>query len=85
MISGHGPNKAFLVPDSCRATERNRSNISTDVTDYITSLKRLERRLFQLFSDNLAGVLDFFILHDKHNIRILSFNIKLIWARCETC
>jgi hypothetical protein len=28
--------------------------------------KRLERRLFLLFSDNLAVVLDFLILQDKH-------------------
>jgi hypothetical protein len=26
-------NKAFLVPDSCRATERNSNSISADVTD----------------------------------------------------
>jgi len=23
LLLDHGPNKAFLVPDSCRATERN--------------------------------------------------------------
>jgi hypothetical protein len=33
VLIGHGPNKAFLVPDSCRATERNGNSISTDVTD----------------------------------------------------
>ena len=27
----------------------------------------------------------FLILQDKHNIRTLSFNIKLIYTRCETC
>ena len=32
-VLGHGPNKAFLVPDSSRASERNGKNISTDVTD----------------------------------------------------
>jgi hypothetical protein len=31
--------------------------------------------LFQLFVDNLAGVLDFLILQDKHNIRTFSGNI----------
>ena len=31
-----------------------------------------------LFSDNLAGVLDFLLLQDKHNIPTLSLNIKLI-------
>ena len=33
MLLGPGPNKAFLVPDSCRAIERNGNSISTDVTD----------------------------------------------------
>ena len=33
MLIGHGPNKAFLVPDSCRATERNGNNVSVDVTE----------------------------------------------------
>jgi hypothetical protein len=40
--------------------------------------KQLEPRLFQLFSDNLAVVLDFLTLLDKHNIRTLSANLKLI-------
>ena len=60
MLLGHGSNKAFLVPDSCRATERNCNSISADVTDdYYNNT---------LFSDNLAGVLDFLILQDKPNI-----------------
>jgi hypothetical protein len=33
MLLGHGPSNALLVPDSCRATERNSHNISADVTD----------------------------------------------------
>ena len=33
MLFGHGPNKAFLVPDSCRETERNSNSIIADVTD----------------------------------------------------
>jgi hypothetical protein len=33
MLLGHGPNKAFLVPDSCRETERNGNSISADITD----------------------------------------------------
>ena len=36
MLLDHGPHKAFLVHDSCRATERNGHGISTDVT-YDTS------------------------------------------------
>jgi hypothetical protein len=35
MLLGHGPNKAFLVPDSCRATERNGNSKSADVKDDI--------------------------------------------------
>jgi len=34
VLLGHGHIKAFLVPDSCRATERNgKQYISSDVTD----------------------------------------------------
>jgi hypothetical protein len=33
MLFSYGPNKAFLVPDSCRATERNGNSISNDVKD----------------------------------------------------
>jgi hypothetical protein len=68
-------NITFLVLDSCLATYRNGNSVSADVTD--NSLwKRLERRLFQLFLDNLAVVLDLLILQDKHNRRTLSENIK---------
>jgi len=35
VLLGNGANKAFLVPDSCRATERNDNSISCDVTDDI--------------------------------------------------
>jgi len=33
LLFSHGSNKAFLVPDSCRATEINGNSISADVTD----------------------------------------------------
>ena len=33
VLYGHGPNEAFLMTDSCRATERNGYRISADVTD----------------------------------------------------
>ena len=33
VLLGHGPNKIFLVPNSCRATERNGDSVSADVTD----------------------------------------------------
>ena len=35
MLLSHGPNKAFLVPDSCGTTERNGDSISADVTDNV--------------------------------------------------
>ena len=59
----------WYLSDSCGVTERNGNSISSDVTDE-TIKNDLERHLFQLFSDNLAGVLDFLILQDKHNIYI---------------
>jgi len=36
VLFSHGAYKAFLGPDSCRATERNGNRISADVTDDIT-------------------------------------------------
>ena len=33
VLLGHVPNKAFLVPDSCGATERNGNSIRSDATD----------------------------------------------------
>ena len=33
VLFSYGPNKAFLVPDSCRVTERNGNRISADVTN----------------------------------------------------
>jgi hypothetical protein len=33
VLLGHGPNKAFLVPDLYTATERNGNNISSDRDD----------------------------------------------------
>jgi len=64
VLFSHEPNKVFLVPDSCRAAERNGNSISDVVIDD-TITKRLERRLFQLFLDNLAVVLDVSILQHK--------------------
>jgi hypothetical protein len=32
VLLGQAPNKAFLVPNSCGATERNDNSISSDVT-----------------------------------------------------
>jgi len=33
VVFSHGPNKTFLVSDSCRATVRNGTNISADLTE----------------------------------------------------
>jgi hypothetical protein len=33
VLIGHEPNKAFRLPDSCRATERKGNSINTNVTD----------------------------------------------------
>ena len=33
VLLGHGLNIAFLVPDSCGATERNGNSIRSDATD----------------------------------------------------
>ena len=35
MLISLGPKIAFLVPDSCRVTERNGNRISADITDDI--------------------------------------------------
>ena len=50
----------------------------------MTPMKTIRTTLFQLFSDNVAGILNFLILQDRHNIRTLSLNIQLICTRCET-
>ena len=75
MLFSNGPSKAFLVPDSCRATERNGNSINADVTD--------EKHLSQLFSDNLTVVIDSLILQDKHTIHTLLLSIELNCTRCE--
>jgi len=33
VLFNHGPNEAFLVPDSCRATIKNGNSMSADVTE----------------------------------------------------
>ena len=80
MLLGHGPNKAFLVLDSFRATDRNCNSISADVTD--DTIENNSNDV--LFSENCAGVLYFLILQYRHNIRTLSLNVKLSCTPCET-
>ena len=55
MLFSHESNKAFLVPDYCRATVRNSLSVGRG-----HNLKRLERSFFLLlFIYNLADVLHF--------------------------
>jgi hypothetical protein len=51
VLFSHGPNKAFLVPDSFGATERNSNSISSDVTDdtLITIRMTLVSAIFRQF------------------------------------
>jgi len=59
------------------------NSISVDFTE--DTKKRLERRLFMLFIDNLA-VVSFWgslTLQDKYDIHTLSENINFISNRCE--
>ena len=51
--------KHFILQlyDSCRRA---------DFTE--KTIEKLKQHLFHLFSDNLAGVLDFYTFLDKHNI-----------------
>ena len=55
MLYSHGPNKAFLVPDSCRATVRNGNSISSDaIEDTIeTIITTLVSALFRQFGSCL--------------------------------
>jgi len=57
VLLGHGPNKAFMAPVSCIATERNCNSSSADVT----AIEHDYNDAFQLFSDSMAVVLDFFL------------------------
>ena len=57
MLISLGPNKAFLVSDSCRATERNGNRISADITDDI-----IENDQNDTCFSNLTIVLDFFYI-----------------------
>ena len=67
MLFSHEPNKALLIPDTCRTTERNGNSISPDVTDDAieNDWTKLVSAIFRQFS-NCFGLL---ILHDKHNTR----------------
>jgi hypothetical protein len=44
VLLGLGPTKAFLVPYSCGATERNGNSISSDITGLLFNLCILPQR-----------------------------------------
>ena len=55
MLFSHGPNKAFLVPDTCTVTVRNYNSASADVTedtienDYNDACFRYFQTIWHLF------------------------------------
>jgi hypothetical protein len=74
----------FLVPDSCRATERNRSNISTNVTDYIIETIRttLVSAIFRKFGNcfglfDIAGLTQYRYIVVKYKIHLYSLQNRL--------
>ena len=81
MLLGYGPNKAFLLPDSCGVAERNGNSISSDVTDDTTASDYNDACFNYFQFSRCFGLLKF---QDKHNIRTLSINIKSICTRYET-
>ena len=76
--------KTFLVPYSYRATIRNDDSISARGRDRENYWKLLKHSLSLLLSDNLAVVLYFLVLQDKHYIRKLSVSITVSCTRWET-
>ena len=72
-----------MIPSGTNSPPADGESISADVRD--ASIENDQKDdFFQLFSDNLAVVLDCLILKDEHNQCTLSLNIKLICIRCET-
>ena len=69
--------KTFLVPYTYRATIKNGDSISARGRDRENYWKQLKYFLSLLLSDNLAVVLDFLVLQDKHYIRKLSVSITV--------
>ena len=67
----------FLVPDSFRVTIRNCNNINADLKED-TIKKRLERRLFLLFLDNLAAIMVVSTLEGKllENIKCICTSLR---------
>jgi hypothetical protein len=80
---GYGPNKAFLVPDSCRATERNGNSISSDVADDTNEADFRTMLVVAIFRQ-FGRCFGLFVFQDIHNRCTLSLNIKLICTSYET-
>jgi hypothetical protein len=77
--------KTFLVPYSYRATIKKTSDsISARGRDRENYWKQLKHFLSLFLSDNLAVVLYFLVLQDKHHIRKLSVSITVSCTRWET-
>jgi hypothetical protein len=74
MLLSHGPNKTFLVPDSCRAIVRNGSSINADLTED-TIENDYNDACFSYFQAILALVLEFLRLQYEEKIRTLLVNI----------
>ena len=68
----HGPNKAVLVPDSCRMNDKNGNSISADVIELTIENKNSQNcACFCYFQLKYTMALDFLTLQDKHNIHYL--------------
>ena len=52
MLFSHGPNKAFLVPDPCRAMVKKGNSTNKEFTE--DTIENIRMRSFQIFSDNLV-------------------------------
>ena len=83
MLFSHEPNKALLIPDTCRTTERNGNSISPDVTDDAieNDWTKLVSAIFRQFS-NCFGLLDFWYCMIS-TIHVL-ITIYGIWNRAMT-
>jgi len=82
IIYGHWPTYGF---SGTLFMLRDRKNRYQYKRGQRTPLKMIIATLsFLFFLNNLTVVLGFLTLYDKHNIRTLSENIKLICVFCET-
>jgi hypothetical protein len=73
VLFSHGPNKTVQVPDSCRGT----------VTVYVP-INLIQTMLVSALFRQFGSYFEHLGLQNKHNIHILSVNIKFICICCET-